>query len=248
MMYNFDKNVFSVGCSFTAGTGVARENNYTSELANLLKFNPQNHAASGHSNQYIFRKVIQLLKDWNNDDVLIIQWTSPTRDEIITKEGYLFTSPFHEWTSLEFLYGPDPYPSLSKMGVDKDELEKNIISKYQNKVIDYSIDFFRKDYQLNLTFCFQFALFGLLEKLGVKYIMFDGWEFENGWEFNKEKYTDKDLIRKYTNEKYLNTSFAVYTNTPGNEHPNTEGHKMWADYLYKKIIELNYYPKENKLI
>ena len=94
-----------------------------------------------------------------------------------------------------------------------------------------------------MSFCFQYALFGLLEKLRVKYIMFNGWNFESGWEFNKKEYKDKNLIYELTNEKYLKESFAAYTNTPGNEHPNTFGHKVWADYLYEKLIELNYYKK-----
>ena len=53
-VYPENKNVFSVGCSFTEGTGVKRENNFTSELAKKLKYNPRNYSASGHSNQYIF--------------------------------------------------------------------------------------------------------------------------------------------------------------------------------------------------
>lgn len=247
-MYNYPKNVISFGCSFTEGTGVDRENTYTSELGKLLKFNSVNNGVPGHSNQYIFRRVIDLLKNWNNDDILIVQWTSPMRDEIVTNEGYLFTSPFSDWCSLEFLYGGRPLPALSKMKIDKEELDKEIISKYQNKVIDYSIDFFNHEYQLNLFFCFQYALFGLLEKLKVKYIMFNGWDFERGWEFKKKEYNDKNLIYELTNEKYLKESFGTYTNTIGNAHPDKEGHKAWADYLYQKIIEFNYYTKENKFL
>ena len=66
---------------------------------------------------------------------------------------------------------------------------------------------------------------------------------EKGRETKKEKYNDKNLIHELTNEKYLKESFGDYTNTTNNEHPNTEAHKIWADYLYEKIIELNYYTK-----
>lgn len=239
MEYSFLKNIFSVGCSFTEGTGVKIQNNYTSELAKLLKFNAKNYAMPGQSNQYIFRKTIELLKNWNNDDILIIQWTSPTRDEIVTREGYTFTAPFSDWYRSEFITG---------INTGNAERDLEIISKYKNKVIDYSYDFFYKEYQLNLSFCFQFALFGLLERLEVKYIMFDGWDFEKSWEFGNTEYKNKNTIRKYTNEKYLNDSFGNYTNTPINEHPNTEGHLHWAKYLYEKIIKLNYYTIENKLI
>lgn len=248
MYFNINKKLFSVGCSFTAGTDVKKENNYTSELAKLLGWNPINYGEPGHSNQYIFRKVIELLKNWNNNDILLIQWTSPVRDEIVTNEGNLFTSPFNDWCSYDFLYGTDTEAAFTKLRTTKEEMDKKIISKYQNKVIDYSTNFFHHEYQLNLSFCFQYSLFGLLEKLGVKYIMFNGWDFEKGWEFMKKKYNDKNLIHELTNEKYLKESFGDYTNTINNQHPNTEAHKIWADYLYKKIIEFNYYTKENKFI
>jgi hypothetical protein len=235
--------VYSVGCSFTSGTGVHHKNNYTSELGKLLRYDTMNYGEAGHSNQYIFRKVIELLKNWNNNDILLIQWTSPVRDEIITKEGHVFTSPFSDWCNYELLYGKDLANKLSELKINKDELDKKTISKYQNKVIEYSTNFFHHEYQLNLSFCFQYSLFGLLEKLGVKYIMFNGWDFESGWEFMRKKYKDKNLIHELTNEKYLKESFSDYTNTKENEHPDTNAHKMWADYLYQKIIELNYYTK-----
>ena len=65
--------------------------------------------------------------------------------------------------------------------------------------------------------------------------MFNGWDFEKGWEFNKKKYKDKNLIHELTNQKFLKDSFADYTNSPIDRHPNKEEHKLWADYLYEKI-------------
>jgi hypothetical protein len=173
--------LYSVGCSFTSGTGVHHKNNYTSELGKLLRWNVINYGEAGHSNQYIFRKVIELLKNWNNNDILLIQWTSPVRDEIITNEGHVFTSPFSDWCNYKLVYGKH-LEGLSKLGITYDEMDKKTISKYKNKVIEYSTNFFHHEYQLNLSFCFQYSLFGLLEKLGVNYIMFNGWDFESGWE------------------------------------------------------------------
>ena len=82
--------IISIGCSFTAGLGVLQEESYTSQLSKYIKCSNNNWGAAGHSNQYIFRKTIEILEKWNNDDILIIQWTNPNRDEIITNEGYLF--------------------------------------------------------------------------------------------------------------------------------------------------------------
>ena len=109
--------VYSVGCSFTSGTGVHHKNNYTSELGKLLRYDTMNYGEAGHSNQYIFRKVIELLKNWNNNDILLIQWTSPVRDEIITKEGHVFTSPFSDWCNYEFLYGKNVANKLSELKI-----------------------------------------------------------------------------------------------------------------------------------
>jgi hypothetical protein len=233
--------IVSVGCSFTEGSGVKRENCYTSELAKLLNCNLQNHGEAGHSNQYIFRKTIQLLKNWNYNDILIVQWTNPLRDEIITKEGYIFQPPAHHWVSLEFLYGKDPSRALEKMGImNKDDFDKKIVNDKQQSVLDYSVDFFNKDYQLNISFCFQYSLFGLLEKLGIKYIMFFGWKFYD--------YENQTQIFPFVNQKFLKENFGSFTNTPGEEHPDADGHLKWANYLYEKIIEFNYNKKEIKLI
>lgn len=224
--------LYTVGCSFTEGTGVRRENNYTSRLARHLGYIPENHAAAGHSNKYIFRKTIEILKNWNNNNILIVQWTNPVRDEIITKEGYLFQPPSHNWTSLEFLYGINPGLVLQEMGIHKDELDKKIIDEKESKVLDYCYEFFNREYQLHLSFCFQFALWGLLEKMGIKYLMFFGWEFED---FENQK-----QIFSFTNEKFLKEVFGEYTNTENKVHPDSDAHGVWAEFLYKKIKELNY--------
>ena len=52
--------LYSVGCSFTEGSGVGRANAYTRHLADLLNCEYDNFGESGHSNLYIFRKAIEL--------------------------------------------------------------------------------------------------------------------------------------------------------------------------------------------
>ena len=39
---------------------------------------------------------------------------------------------------------------------------------------------------------------------------------------------------------FLKETFGGYTNTPGNDHPNKEGHEIWANLLSNKLEELNY--------
>jgi hypothetical protein len=223
--------IISIGCSFTAGLGVLQEESYTSQLSKYIKCSNNNWGAAGHSNQYIFRKTIEILEKWNNDDILIIQWTNPNRDEIITNEGYLFYPPYTYWCDLSFLYGRNPEPGLKKAGIyDKDTFEKEIIKNKQNFVLEYANNFYNKDYQNILSFCFQYSLYGLLKNLNIKFIMFFGWEFE---------YYKKEIL-SLTDDTFLKVNFGTYTNTIGNEHPNAEQHKIWADFLYEKIKQFNY--------
>lgn len=233
--------LITVGCSFTSGVGVKNNETYTHKLAELLNCNYENYGEAGHSNKYIFRKSIELLKNWNKDDILIIQWTNPMRDEIITNEGYLFYPPYPTFVSLAFLYGKNPGPALQKLGIfEKADYDKSIIEKKQNDVINYCEKFFNKKYQLDLSFCYQISLFGLLETLGIKYINFFGWE--------SEEYETQKEIFSFTNEKFLNDTFGEYVkNPPGGEHPDKDMHKIWANYLYNKIKEFNYI-NYNKLI
>lgn len=231
--------LITIGCSFTSGVGVHSFETYTHKLSNLLKCDYENYGEAGHSNKYIFRKTIELLKHWNDNDILIIQWTNPLRDEIITNEGYLFYPPYFDWFSLKFLYGNDVNNGLKKNGINnKDLFDKEIVNKKEKSVTNYCNNFFNKDYQLNLSFCYQFSLYGLLEKLGIKYLMFFGWEFQD-IESQKE-------IHLFTNQKFISEIFGTYTNTISNEHPNKEGHSLWSEFLYSKIKELKYI--NNKLI
>lgn len=235
--------IVSVGCSFTSGVGVLEKETYTYQLAKLLNCDFTNWGEAGHSNQYIFRKTIEVLKNWNPNDILIIQWTNPNREEIVTNEGYLFYPPWSDWVSLSFLYGKNPIEGLRNIGVfDKDEFEKKVVEKKQKFVDSYCENFYNEDYLLNLSFCFQYSLYGLLEKLNVKYLMFFGWEIGGNTYTvkNFEKYKTQKQIFDFTNEKFLKENFGSFTNTPESEHPDANGHNKWANYLYEKVKELNY--------
>ena len=228
-------NIFSVGCSFTEGQGIGgREHSYSKHLSKKLDAYHFNFGEAGHSNKYIFRKSIELLKKWNKNDLLIIQWTNPFRDEIASNEGFLFYPPFSNFVSLGFLYGNNPMPELKKIGIeDKNDYDKKILKEKQNYLIDYCENFFNENYLIESSFCFQLSLFGLLESMNIKYIMFFGWEFQNV----DKKYKD---ILNYTNDKFLKESFGEFTNTIGLEHPDKNAHIIWADFLYEKIKEFKY--------
>jgi hypothetical protein len=240
--------IVSVGCSFTEGAGVGRPNSFTKYLADLCNCTYNNFGESGHSNQYIFRKVIELIKNWNNDDILLIQWTNPWREEIITNEGFLFYPPYTNWFSLRYFCESDNIDEgLIKKGIleKKDIFEKKVLKEKSHSVSEYSDNFFNEKYLDELSFCFQLSLYGLLEILNIKYIMFFGWDF---YSYDKQK-----EIFNYTNEKFLKQSFGNHANIVNNynkiekinkdrsvEHPDLNGHINWANHLYNKCKEFNY--------
>lgn len=219
--------IVSVGCSFTEGSGVGRINAYTRHLADLMNCDYKNFAESGHSNGYIFRKIIQLINDWNNDDILIIQWTSPNRQTLVTNEGYSFYPPFITFMSLEFLFGQDVanHPDAKEY---TDEKQKDIIKNHSNFLNEYEKKFSNFQYLDLISYGYQISIFNMLENLKIKHIQFYGWD------------SIKLDVKKFVNKKFLQESFGGYTNTNHNEHPDLNGHLKWAKFLFNKVNEFNY--------
>jgi hypothetical protein len=220
--------IVSVGCSFTEGTGVGRQNAYTRHVADLCGCEYENYGEGGHSNKYVFRKVVSLLKNWNKDDILLVQWTSPNREEVVTKEGYIFYSPFNNFLSLEFLFGQDVANNPIGKNFTK-EKHIEIIQNYKKVLNDYTENLTNIDYSDTMSICYQISLFNMLENLGIKHINFFGWEA-----------IKTDNVYQFSNEKFLKEAFGEYTKTPGNEHPNLNGHIEWAKFLFDKLKNFNY--------
>lgn len=222
--------IYSVGCSFTEGCGVGRSNAYTKHLANLLECEYENFGESGHSNLYIFRKAIELIKNWDKKDLLIIQWTSPIRQELISSDGYLFYPPNNNFVDLSYLYGQNVKNELKLLGLNNEEVEKDIQKKFEPILINHTENFINEKYQYEMSFAYEIALFNLLENLGYKHIHFFGWGFQC-------KIED---VYNFTNEKFIKETFQEYTNTPIGQHPNLEGHVEWSKYLFDNVKKLLY--------
>ena len=222
--------LYSVGCSFTEGGGIGRKNSYTKQLADLLNCEYDNFGESGHSNLYIFRKAIELVKNWNKEDILIIQWTSPIRQELVSSDGYMFYPPNNGFVSLSYLYGQNVKHELKVLGLNNEEVEKEIHKKYLPILTEHSENFINEKYQYEISFGYQIALFNLLENLGYKHIHFFGWE--EGCKIEN--------VYNFVNEKFLNDSFQKYTNTNINEHPNLQAHIEWSKYLFDNFKNFKY--------
>ncbi|MBM5787270.1 MAG: hypothetical protein FJ375_00880 [Pelagibacterales bacterium] len=228
--------VFSVGCSFTEGQGLKYQSkeSYTIKLAEKLNLQYFNFGSCGASNDYIFRKVFELINTntITKEDILIIQWTHYIRKEL----------PIIHKNKNWYYYAPNTkFPMCNKVIIKKlnsvrDEHYENDIDtdlyflkdKNSDLLDTYSLNFLQEEYQLNTTINYINSIYTYLEYYGFKHIHFFGW--------------DKCIIEPVFDKKinFIKESFGGYTKTEGNEHPNKKGHELWSEVLYKKIIELHY--------
>jgi hypothetical protein len=128
------------------------------------------------------------------------------------------------------LYGQNVKHELKVLGLNNEEVEKEIHKKYLPILTEHSENFINEKYQYEISFGYQIALFNLLENLGYKHIHFFGWE--EGCKIEN--------VYNFVNEKFLNDSFQKYTNTNINEHPNLQAHIEWSKYLFDNFKNFKY--------
>lgn len=240
--------LFTIGCSFTEGQGLKQFQTecYSYQLAKQLNLQFYNFGLCGASNDYIFRKVFELINsnEISKEDIIVIQWTHYFRKELpITRNN-------RRW----YYSVPNSYhPIQDKIIYKSDDINETVIefntqNEYTNqdthddfieltrtnekKLNTYILNFLNENYQKNTTINYINALYTYLEHFGYKHLHFYGWKncVIDGIDVNKSL--------------FLKENFGEFTNTNGNEHPNKEGHLKWADHLHQKIKELNYINKD----
>jgi len=232
--------LFTIGCSFTEGQDLKKQSieSYPHILAKKLELEYYNFGAAGASNDYIFRKIFELINSniITKKDIIVIQWTHFLRKELPIKHkkynffNYLPNS-FHTYddkkiTKLDADTASVQDDNKDIEGIDKIKIE---IEKENKEILEkYVINFIQEEYQLNTTKNYINSLYTYLEYLGYKHIHFFGW---SGCIIDS-------IFDKKVN--FIKESFGEYTSTKGNEHPNKKGHQNWANFLYKKINEFNY--------
>lgn len=238
--------LFTIGCSFTEGQGLKQQaiECYSNCLAKTLKLDHYNFGAAGMSNDYIFRKIFELLnsKTITKNDIILIQWTHFLRKELpfVNKNKKWFhTIPnsLHVYSD-KVILNKGNHSSVQNEYVyeDTDVERKRIESKNKKNLEDYSLKFLDEDYQLNTTINYINALYTYLEHFGYKHLHSFGW--------------DKCIIESVFDNKpnFIKESFGGYTNTTNNHHPNKKGHEDWAKFLNKKLIEFKFInPFENEI-
>ena len=230
--------LFIIGCSFTEGQGLKKQaiESYPNVLANIFKLPHYNFGAVGMSNDYIFRKVFELLnsKTITKDDIIIIQWTHFLRKElpIVNKNRkwfYTIPNSFHAYQDKVIIDEKYNNTVQNEYILEDTNSERKLLESKNKKILEeYTLKFIDKTYQLNTTTNYINSLYTYLEHFGYKHLHFFGW--------------DKCIIESVFDNKpnFIKESFGGYTNTLGNNHPDKEAHLEWAKLLNKKLKENNY--------
>lgn len=234
--------LFTIGCSFTEGQGLKYQSFecYTTKLAEKLNLEYFNFGASGMSNDYIFRKVFELINTntITKEDILIIQWTHYIRKELpFSYDGkkwfHSIPNSLHAYNDkviIEF----DKIKSVQNEYINQNLDDDRFLIESENKKIleNYTLKFIDTEYQLNTTINYINSLYAYLEYFGYKHIHFFGW---------KQCTIESTILGK---ENFLTETFGGYTNTKTQhknpEHPNKKGHLDWATFLYEEINKRQY--------
>lgn len=238
--------IWATGCSWTSGVGLKtpQYESYHSYVMQHISDTPPdwkyNFSDAGHSNEYIFRTAIEIAEKMNkNEDVLLVQWTSPFRQELVTTDGIAFYSPF-DFACLKFLYG-NKYELYYEEGlgnINVDDFRKIQENKYISLVKQYSKTFMNEAYMELMSYNMQISLHHLLKSIGVKSLQFYAWDeckikSKNIWDM----ISNDETFLKQTFQSVLNNN-GIYL--VGNDHPDKAGHKLFSDFLLDKMKQLNY--------
>jgi hypothetical protein len=228
--------LFTVGCSFTEGQDLQNHTKecYTHELSKKLNLEYYNFGLCGASNDYIFRKVFELVESdiITKEDILIMQWTHYNRKELPIiyedKKWYHYPPnghvPMWDKKMLNKILGVQN----EYYGIDLQEKMYELRDKNMKLLDSYTFNFLHDEYQKNTTKNYINSLYTYLEHFGYKHLHFFGWN---------QCILDGIIENK---SFFLKESFGEFTNTIKSNHPNKEGHLNWSEHLYQKIKEINY--------
>jgi hypothetical protein len=230
--------LFTIGCSFTEGQELKDQvaECYTTKLSEQLKLEYYNFGSCGMSNDYIFRKVFELLNSniITKDDIILIQWTHYMRKELPIKfsnKNFYYQPPncllpledkilFNEYYK--------PCTQNEYFGEDIQEIKSDLIKADEEFLNKYSLKFLNEDYQINTTSNYINSLYTYLEHFGYKHLHFFGWQ----------SCVIKSVFDNKSN--FIKENFGKYTKTPNDRHPNKKAHEIWANFLFEKIKDFSF--------
>lgn len=195
------------------------------EITNLF-----NHALGGASNSRILRTTIEFLltlpPEKRQSTLVVIGWTDTARDEILLQNNW------------EYFNVTQPFSTTAEKITDPELLKK--VDKFQEK---YIVNIYDDRVGVHKYFQGIYLLSNLLENLGIRYYFFSAlpqWWTAGPLKLNHVVEDELPAyVEWYENHRFIHPmSDNMFTFIANNqypkgkyEHPLSEGHTAWADYL-----------------
>ena len=244
------KKIYTNGCSWSAGDGVQEDPMFAHITGQnvFTAINPLNHAWpaclgtimdlpvfndawGGGSNERILRRLVEFTRELSEEErsetLIVIGWTSPDRGEIYLGEekNYIVPDGWFRCNSAQKF-------STYQQGVSKGTTE--IVDRFQ---AHYVADIYDEEAAIQKHINQMILAKNLLENLKIPHLIFAGM-FQFGY------YTDDENVWKALQgpgvidlRTQSMRQFLHDNNYPlgPSIHPLVDGHKAWAEHLYKEL-------------
>ena len=132
-IYKKGFRVMSIGCSNTEGVGVNDNETWPHQFTKLIPNSVDlNHGASGRSNDYICRSLLNFY-DIIKPNLVLIMYSSPQRREIYTKNSGV--KPFLYENSWGFLRETEEGQMIQKNSLELQNTNEDLVNWYKNHLI-----------------------------------------------------------------------------------------------------------------
>jgi len=239
-------NILIAGDSWTYGYGIDDKTKiWPHVLSENLNSTYILAAKSGASNQEIFQESVSIIEQQKQKlDIVIIGWSGISR---------IIQNISNHFYSFCLSYDPNEDTDVRRKWFDEhslqflfDKWEKEITdiydlcSKYSIKMVNFSV--FGDRFPINVSTTLDISFMEFLSKS-------DGYTFEYKIPlFEFDFLHEKNITAKKFLSTYLNRDWELAcaereiwygrTKVLQNGHPTVESHKLWANYLTKKVKEI----------
>lgn len=200
----------------------------------------QDYTIPGCSNWSMARTIQRL--PITSEDFVVIQWSSASRYEIGVNNRFQYNKLKQKniFESVDVLQDNDGYKSKNVC--------RSLISKTSDPVIkQYMIDlytnFYNEEWSEDMFKVMVASVCFVLEKIGCKYIMFDGWTNPCSNEFFKDI---PQYVFRGTTIAHIARGFEGGIQLPDKRHASKEENLFVSELIEKKIKELYYSHNEDE--
>lgn len=252
-MRSFFMILFTSGCSFTYGEELGdRQFAWPFVLGKLLNCDVINKGICSGSNDYIIRTTMEFISKAINDNIniedilIILGFTTENRKECWSNvyKKYIQIKVGREFGIVD--------KNVPRIIPYKDIKNHKSVKKILDSIIDKYLDNFESDDYFNMCIKMNqmILMHFYLNSLKIKHLFFNSLhdcelKLGNDYTESRESYiiikqlfdsifrNNKNYISEFTMDEFCNDYPRAKLN-----HPLEEGHKAWAEFLYRRISEL----------